>query len=212
MSVLFAYGVQVKHLDPESDEVMFFFFCCAHDDCVKVEDGGLSPDSVHLKLGKNRQTHKAALAHLMSAHGIADGEPGTAKAKRQLQEQNWLRGEEQNWLRGEEDAAIGEERRKQLDAALLIIRHLLPSSFVVEPQSRKVLQVAIGHRNARRYVGEIYLSAVDKLRIQFQSASKSALGIPIFWWNADLLSVQGANIKLLVVVHMGRDLVCVNRE
>jgi hypothetical protein len=40
-SVLFSYGVQVKFVDQESKEVMFFFLCCAHDDCVKLEDGQL---------------------------------------------------------------------------------------------------------------------------------------------------------------------------
>ena len=36
---LWAYGVQVKLMDRISGAVMFFFFCCAHDECVKMVDG-----------------------------------------------------------------------------------------------------------------------------------------------------------------------------
>ena len=62
--VLWAYGVQVKFVDRTSGAVMFFWFCCAHDECVKMVDGELLPATVKIALGKEGKSHKTAMKHL----------------------------------------------------------------------------------------------------------------------------------------------------
>ena len=67
---------------------MFYFFCCAHDECVKMADGKLLPAMVQIAMGKDGKTHAAAIKHLRSVHGIVGQEPGNVKAKRQVEEQS----------------------------------------------------------------------------------------------------------------------------
>ena len=45
--VLWAYGVQGKLVGKDKG-VMFFFMCCAHHECVKMEDGKLLADTVQI--------------------------------------------------------------------------------------------------------------------------------------------------------------------
>ena len=50
--VLWAYGVIAKLVDKEG-RVMFYFFCWAHDECVKMADGKLLPAMVQIAMGKD---------------------------------------------------------------------------------------------------------------------------------------------------------------
>ena len=79
--VLWAYGVQGKLVDKDKG-VMFFFFCCAHDECVKMEDGKLLPATVQIPLGKDGRSHVTAMRHLRELHGIVGQEPGNVREKR----------------------------------------------------------------------------------------------------------------------------------
>ena len=146
--------------------------CAAREDCVQGQH--------KFGLGVKGHSNTSALKHLREVHGIVGQEPGSVVA---------VRNKLEMMARKQADIdKIGKPRVAMLAAALLLIRACLPFAHVELPEFRIGWDGGgwMSRANARRHVGEIYLSFVESTRANIIKARKGMGGLPAFWWNADL--------------------------
>ena len=116
-SVLFHYGVRA--VTGQGDKKMHVWICCAHEDCFKLDDQtGLLHEACLFKIGLKGESVRTSLKHLHREHGITGHAPGSALALQASQ------GEAA--LKNSEIEMMGDTRRKELNTAFFLIRHLLP--------------------------------------------------------------------------------------
>jgi hypothetical protein len=123
--------------------------------------------------------------------GVKGALPGSARAK----ESERLEEDEKK----DEVSKLGAARVTYLNAAMLTIQCYFAFSWVESEYAHKILGTHMSLEKLKSTVGEIYLTAIDRVKSDLKHAISQSKGLLPFFWNADLWANASNNIKFLGV-------------